>query len=616
MTIVSTTRVVSNGTDVNTISGPVTGGGTLVKAGTGTLVLTNAGNAGNREVRGGTLRVAAGALGTTGDLILGHGTTLAVTGNNSLAASRSLFLGFPSQTTATATIDVAANQTFTVAGLVTSNSGLALGALVKTGAGSLALTNGGVIFLGGRTLELNGGLLVNNGTVSGTTNVNAGAVAKGAGTYGVVNVNQGGVYAPGNSAGVSTAAAVHFANTPIVGGPTLMIELAGTAAGTAYDQLHVTGPLALGGTLAVSIIEGFTPAAGSSFDILDWGSLSGTFSTIALPTLSGLAWNTSQLYTTGVLSVLAAGLAGDYNQNGVVDAADYVVWRNGLGTTYTQNDYTVWRANFGRTAGAGSVVGAAVPEPDSLALAGVLLSSVIMARRGAKARIRSADWSACFLTMGGLAMRSIALLATTSLAFLVGENVAFAQAGDQLVTLCFRNRTIQVPFYLVSRYTANGATIGPCPTSTTSWLFNGTGDWFVSGNWSRRCTGAATNAQINNGGTAQIVDASAAARNFSLGNMFEGGGTLEVLGGAAAFNDIDVGLVAQGRCRSAMAARCQLPLMELLAMALSPVARRRYMARTLSGSTSAALTWVTMAGARWAFKTAARFPTPMAISAI
>ena len=160
-----------------------------------------------------------------------------------------------------------------------------------------------------------------------------------------------------------------------------MIELAGTAAGTAYDQLHVTGPLALGGTLAVSIIDGFTPAAGNSFDILDWGSLSGTFSTIALPTLSGLAWNTSQLYTTGVLSVLAAGLAGDYNQNGVVDAADYVVWRNGLGTTYTQNDYTVW-CGLGRTAGAGSVVGAAVPEPDSLALAGVLLSSVIMARRG------------------------------------------------------------------------------------------------------------------------------------------------------------------------------------------------------------------------------------------
>ena len=32
-------------------------------------------------------------------------------------------------------------------------------------------------------------------------------------------------------------------------------------------------------------------------------------------------------------------IAGDFNTDGTVDAADYVVWRNGLGTTYAQNDY-------------------------------------------------------------------------------------------------------------------------------------------------------------------------------------------------------------------------------------------------------------------------------------
>jgi phosphatidylinositol-3-phosphatase len=66
-------------------------------------------------------------------------------------------------------------------------------------------------------------------------------------------------------------------------------------------------------------------------------------------------------------------LAGDYNHNGVVDAADYVVWRKGLGTTYTQADYDVWRSNFGKTAqGAGSGSGASgsagVPEPTTLVL--------------------------------------------------------------------------------------------------------------------------------------------------------------------------------------------------------------------------------------------------------
>ena len=68
-------------------------------------------------------------------------------------------------------------------------------------------------------------------------------------------------------------------------------------------------------------------------------------------------------------------LQGDFNRDDVVDAADYVVWRKGPGTTYTPADYDVWRANFGAaaigsgaTAGPASSVNAAVPEPASIAL--------------------------------------------------------------------------------------------------------------------------------------------------------------------------------------------------------------------------------------------------------
>jgi len=43
----------------------------------------------------------------------------------------------------------------------------------------------------------------------------------------------------------------------------------------------------------------------------------------------------------------------------------------------------------------------------------------------------------------------------------------FAQ-GDNLVTLCFRNRTVQVPAYLVPRYMAVPGTIaGPCGATQT-----------------------------------------------------------------------------------------------------------------------------------------------------
>ena len=71
----------------------------------------------------------------------------------------------------------------------------------------------------------------------------------------------------------------------------------------------------------------------------------------------------------------ARWLTGDYNSNGKVDAADYVVWRKALNTTTVlPNDptggtigttqYNTWRANFGNGSGAGS--GAAVPEPTAL----------------------------------------------------------------------------------------------------------------------------------------------------------------------------------------------------------------------------------------------------------
>lgn len=66
-----------------------------------------------------------------------------------------------------------------------------------------------------------------------------------------------------------------------------------------------------------------------------------------------------------------AGPLGDYNDNGTVDAADYVVWRKNGGS---QDGYNLWRANFGRTAGSGSALpsaeplSAAVPEPATLLL--------------------------------------------------------------------------------------------------------------------------------------------------------------------------------------------------------------------------------------------------------
>jgi hypothetical protein len=72
---------------------------------------------------------------------------------------------------------------------------------------------------------------------------------------------------------------------------------------------------------------------------------------------------------------------GDYNGNGKVDAADYVVWRNGgpllneVDTPGTINaqDYTEWRSRFGNP-GSGGGLGAAVPEPPTFLMIGLILA--------------------------------------------------------------------------------------------------------------------------------------------------------------------------------------------------------------------------------------------------
>jgi hypothetical protein len=80
-----------------------------------------------------------------------------------------------------------------------------------------------------------------------------------------------------------------------------------------------------------------------------------------------------------ILAVLIdAGLPGDYNDDGTVDAADYILLRKGLGTTYAQVDMDLWRSHFGETAGGGSHVN--VPEPHAMVLMVAAVSVLLCTR--------------------------------------------------------------------------------------------------------------------------------------------------------------------------------------------------------------------------------------------
>ena len=81
-------------------------------------------------------------------------------------------------------------------------------------------------------------------------------------------------------------------------------------------------------------------------------------------------------------------LLGDYNEDGVVDAADYTVWRDNLGgpgdSLPNHNDlgaignahYATWRAHYGTSAPLTPPTSAGVPEPATLLLGCLALAAL------------------------------------------------------------------------------------------------------------------------------------------------------------------------------------------------------------------------------------------------
>jgi autotransporter-associated beta strand protein len=243
----------------------------------------------------------SGSGAVNAKIAAGFGSTIEATGSLALGNSSSP-VGFVSD-----------GELYTNGNTVTlSDSNQAvLGSLTELGAGNTSGTlnaNHGFLVDHGKNLIGQGTVnstnsLVNaaiiNGSVQGIgTGLNLTGYIKGVGTFsGPITFS--GTYSPGLS-----PASVNLEDMNLTSTSTLVMELGGLMAGSQYDVVNLSGTGSLAGTLDVELLGNFTPNAGDTFDVLN-GNTTGRFDYLALPALgNGLSWNTSQLYTTGAISVV------------------------------------------------------------------------------------------------------------------------------------------------------------------------------------------------------------------------------------------------------------------------------------------------------------------------
>lgn len=246
----------------------------------------------------------------------------------------------------------------------------------------LTLASGQTVSIDDATFSSEGGLVIAGGdltlgatgpvTISGPTTVGAGgsiSVAPAA------SVEFAGDYTgPGMEGDVVISGNFH----PAIGigeatfaGDLTLAELTIEIGPSDHDRLIVGGEARVGDTLNIELTG--TPNLGDEFLLINAAQLTGSFATIHAPVLGAeLDWRLEQTADSLKLIVVEPTIPGDYNHDGLVNAADYTVYRDSSGLQGAAHladgnhdqqvdslDESLWKAAYGSS----NAVPSIVPEP-------------------------------------------------------------------------------------------------------------------------------------------------------------------------------------------------------------------------------------------------------------